>query len=84
MAVHTYIVDPFTVGTVTGTDVQWTSTGTADGIPFSVQFWQSAVSGMTQAQFKVFLKGLVDAQLFPAAAQPAGPLLNFNGGTFTG
>lgn len=84
MAVHTYVLNPFTVAQQTDADVQWQSTGTADGLAFVVYFWQSAVMGFSQPQLKAYLKSLIDAQLFPVAPQPAGPLVTFNGGTFTG
>jgi hypothetical protein len=83
MAVHTYIVNPLTVANQTATDVLWDCTGTADGLPFDVQFWQSAVAAMTLAQIKTYVKSLIDAQVFPVIAQPSGTLANFNGGTFT-
>lgn len=83
MAVHTYIIDPLTPQPNT-TDVLWTCTGTADGLPFSVTFWQSAVKNMTLVQLKAFVKSIIDAQVFPALAVPAGTLANFSGGTFTG
>lgn len=84
MAVHTYVVEPLSVANQTATDVLWRCTGTADGIPFDVNFWQSAVAGMTLAQIKLFVKGIVDAQIFPVAAVPSGTLAAFSGGTFTG
>jgi hypothetical protein len=84
MAVHTYVVNPLTVANQNATDVLWQCTGTADGQAFSVQFWQSAVAGMTLAQIKAFVKSLIDAQLFPVLATPAGNLAAFSGGTFTG
>ena len=84
MAVHTYIVAPLSVAQQTPTDVLWVCQGTADGLPFSIQFWQSAVAGMTSVQLKAFAKGLIDAQVFPTTATPAGNLANFSGGTFTG
>lgn len=84
MAVHTYVVNPLSVAQQTATDVLWNCSGTADGIPFAVQFWQSAVAGMTLAQIRVFIKSLIDAQVFPVLATPSGTLAQFSGGTFTG
>jgi hypothetical protein len=83
MAVHTYVVNALTVIQQTAQDVLWDCTGTADGIPFNVQFWQSSVAAMTTAQLKTYVKGLIDAQLFPTLATPSGVLSNFAGGTFT-
>lgn len=83
MAIHTYVINPL-VSNPNSTDVLWTCTGTADGIPFSIQFWQSAVANMTLVQIKVFVKTIIDAQVFPMLAVPTGTLANFSGGTFIG
>jgi hypothetical protein len=83
MAVHTYVVAPLTSQPNASGDILWTCTGTADGVPFSVQFFNSAVSSMTISQLKTFVKSLIDAQVFPVFPAPSGVLVTFQGGTFT-
>lgn len=82
MAVHTYNIETIT-GIAQGADVVITVTGTGDGLPFSFQFYQSAVVGFTVAQLKVFAKTQIDNILFPVLPTLNPTLAGFAGSSFT-
>jgi hypothetical protein len=84
MAVHTYIVQPLVnITPPQATDVLWQASGTADGISFTIQFWQSAVAGKTLAQIQAQAKAIIDPAVFTPTPVPSGTLAAFSGGTFT-
>lgn len=72
---HTYVVS-----SNTSLGDQATLTGTVDGIPVTIQYWVSHVTGFTLAQAKNFI-----ATLMLAAAIPAVPanVTQLPTGTFT-